>query len=305
MRAPVRRKLILLLLASAICGCDAPRKEPPTFRDWNVPLAIGETTLYVPRSWNRRSRNDPRPWPNGLRVDTGGWGQFQPWLGPLQAAGNYDRPRPGEPFRADISAPRPRPDHPDPFFILSVTFEFPLPPVRKRPWWASHKITDVYPWGIDQLTYSYRAPADPIERPYVAMLSDLRPGDGRDVGDGWREVLRPFDARSRNPLPDQRPKTLIKLRFDADDWREHGGTLPRRLAASFSGPFWSHFEPLSVDRWEASFTSQNLPVDQWRARHETAERLFAWMRTSPRLRDSAERFVWWTDLSSRPPTYSL
>jgi hypothetical protein len=70
-----------------------------------------------------------------------------------------------------------------------------------------------------------------IDRPYLKLLTSLRPTDGEYIGYGWREVRRQFLKRE------------IALRFDASDWRQHGGALPRRLAASFDQTFWSLFEP--------------------------------------------------------------
>jgi hypothetical protein len=281
-------KRLILLLGLGLLGCGHAKPPPAQHKDWIAPLAIDDVTLFVPTKWNRLLPWEPRPWPNGLRIDSGGWGQFEPWLGPLQSAGEYWRPPPGKPFRADITARPPQPNYPDPFFRLVVTFEYPAPSPWKKTWWGGRRWQPVFPYEFDQLTYNYLAPAEPIDAPYVDLLAGLRPSDGEDVGSGWREVHRVFEKKD------------IALRFDATDWREHGGALPQRLAASFGEPIWSHFMPLDQPRWGAAFETQSLPVDQWRSRYQTAEQLFDWLQTAPEKRNPAQRFVWWTDLRFRP-----
>jgi len=213
----------------------------------------------------------------------GGWGQEQPWLGPLAAAEPLP---PGRFFRSDSTTQRLPDNHVDPFLRFTFTFEFPLRPredswTRSDPGWG-------YPFSYDQLVVTYRSAAEDKVQPYTALLAGLRPSDGTDIGDGWREVRCVFKKRP------------IFLRFDAQDWRTGSATLPRRLAASFTPPEWSHFTKLSHPRWTASFESTRLPVAQWRTRYSTADQLFAWLRTPPDRRNPARRFRWWTTGQYRP-----
>jgi hypothetical protein len=168
-----------------------------------------------------------------------------------------------------------------------VTFEFPERP-RRTSWGGSARDWSSAPFKFDQLKLSYRSPSEDVEGPYVKLLQGVSYVDGADVGSGWRELRRQFAGKP------------ISIRFDASDWRTRGGPLPRRLAASFGEPFWAHYMPLDSSRWEAEFETQSLPLDEWRARYETAEELFAWLRTPAARRQAERRFNWWSNPSSRP-----
>jgi len=277
---PMRCSILLPLL---LVACDGPTATVDHRPNFDAPLDVDGVHLFIPVKWNRIYPSDPRPWPNGLRIDTGGWGQEQPWLGPLAAA----EPLPAGQFFWSDSTAQPLPNnHVDPFLRLTFTFEFPLRPredswTRSDPGWG-------YPFSYDQLEMTYRSAVEDKAQPYTALLAGLRPSDGADVGDGWREVRRVYDKRP------------ILLRFDTQDWRIGSDTLPRRLAASFTPAAWSHFTTLSQPRWTASFESTRLPIAKWRARYETADQLFAWLRTPPERRNPARRFTWWTKGQYRP-----
>lgn len=280
----MKLKLLPLLIGSllASCGEDQPLR-PANAPAWSIPLKIDGTKLYVPASWSQGRPWDARPWDNGVKVGgTGGWRHFTPWLGPLEGANPLPE---GAFYVSDSQAQRKRKGNPDVFFKLTALFEFPQPP--RRSWWRQNERHPGF--AIDRLDIIYRAADDRAELPYLNLLAGLVPSDGEDVGDGWREVRRQFDDRE------------IALRFDQTDWLEHGGPLPRRLAASFSPNFWSHYMPLNAVHWEAHFKSQNLPISQWRSRYETAEELFSWLRTPVEARDHTKRFAWWANFDSRPP----
>lgn len=271
--------LVFLLLAACGSSTESRRDDLPK---GNAHLVIDDVEMFIPIAWNAGRPWDSRPWPNGLQIGSGGWAHFTPLLGPLQGADA------GKIYRETSSGKfPPRPKYPDPFFFLTVTFEFPEPPLRKS-WLGSHREKMFFPFSLDRLTYSYQGLSEDIERPYVELMDGIAPDSGKDVGDGWRELRRPF------------AKSEILIRFDADDWRAHGGPLPRRLAASFGPPFWSHFVTFDQPRWTATFDTQNLPIDQWRSRHEIADELLLWLLTSPEKRDPTRRFRWWSDLRFRP-----
>jgi hypothetical protein len=279
----MRRSLLLPLV---LIACGGPTTTVDHRPDFDAPLDIDGVHLFIPVRWNRIGSSDPRPWSNGLLVDTGGWGEEQPRLGPLAIA----KPLPTGQFYRYDSTTQPLPDnHVDPFLRLTFTFEFPLRPKplwyeRSDPGWG-------FPFNIDQLEIVYRTAAEGNPPPYTELLADLRPSDGIAVGSGWREVTRTFE-RSR-----------IRLRFDAEDWRTHPGPLPRRLAATFDlyhGSDWAHYTTLGPPRWSANFGSLRLPVTYWRARYDTADQLFAWLRTPPDRRNPARQFPWWTKGQYRP-----
>jgi hypothetical protein len=280
----VRLKWAALTFGLVAVGCSEPAASPPRqLPSGNAQLQIDDVTLFVPIAWNALRPWHPRPWPNGLGIGSGGWGRFTPRGGPLELA------EPSKTYVTKSEGQQTRPDRPDPFFFLTVTFEFPAPSMPSR-WWGRRRPKTFFPFSFDQLTLSYETAAREVERerPYTQVLGGLGPGDGEDVGYGWRQVRRPLANRE------------VLLRFDASDWRARGGPLPRRMAASFGPPFWSHFATLDRTRWTAAFETQNLPLEQWRARYVTAGELFAWLQTSPERRDPSRRFEWWSDLRSRP-----
>lgn len=257
-----------------LAGCsqpNAPPQERPS--DTIVPLAIDGTLLFVPSSWNARRPWDTRPWPNGLRVDTSGWARWKPRLGPLELAQKLP---PGQTYRADSTGQHGRENRADPFFRLTATFEFPASGGK------------AFPFKVDMLTLSYRAPQEVLEQPYTALLNGISIDAGDHVGDGWRELKRPFEGRE------------IAIRFDARDWRIRGGPLPRRLAASFGPASWAHYITLKPSRWTAEFDTQRLPVQHWRARYVVTDELFEWLRTEPARRDPSEHFEWWRSAELRP-----
>jgi len=271
-------------LTASLAGCSKPPIPSSTESpNWSVPIQVDGVKLFVPNGWSKLRPWDPRPWPNGLRIGSGGWGSATPWLGPLEGA---ERLKHGQFYIYESKLQHKRPRRPDTFFYLKATFELPVP-VRTSWWGGSHDML-FFPFEVDQLRLSYRASADEVEQPYRELLWGMEFDAGKDAGDGWREVQRPFGKRT------------VTLRFDARDWRARGGRLPRRLAASYSPAFWSHYMPLGQLRWSANFETQNLPTDQWRARYVTADRLFRWLQLPPEKRDTDEQFSWWTDLRLRP-----
>lgn len=270
------------MLAKYICPALPP---PNALPDWIAPLEIDGVTLFVPVAWAAGRPWSIRPWPNGVQIQTGGWGQFTPWLGPIEGA---ERLLHDQTFRADSANQQTRANQPDPFFYITATFEFPEP-APERTWYGGvQRQKTFFPFDLDRLTFTYCAPKEEKVRPFVALLTGASPKDGEDVGSGWRQLTRQYDKRE------------IMLRFDAHDWQGRGGPLPMRLAASFSAPFWSHFERLDEAHWTANFETQKLPINHWRARYETADSLFRWLLTSPEARDASRRFQWWTDLRYRP-----
>ena len=280
----MKLKILLLSIGSLLASCGEDQAPPPeSVPAWSIPLMIDGTKLYVPAAWSQGRPWDARPWHNGVKVgNTGGWGQFAPRLGPLEVA----NPLPdGKFFVLDSKEQRKPKSNLDLCFELVALFEFPQPP--KRSWWRQKHPHPGF--AIDRLNINYRAADDRAAPPYLKLLQGLVPSDGEDVGDGWREVRRQFDGRE------------IALRFDQTDWLERGGPLPRRLAASFSPAFWSHYMPLDAVHWEAQFESQELPISQWRPRYETADELFSWLRTPAKTRDLTKRFAWWVNFDSRPP----
>ena len=276
------RGFFVLLLLLAACGGPPAVVERPA--DFDAPLDVDGVHLFVPVKWNRIHPSAPRPWPNGLRIDTGGWGQQDPRLGPLALA---EPLAPNRFFRFDSKAQSLPENHVDPFLRLTFTFEFPLRPRDDS--WGRSDTGWRYPFNYDQLSVVYHSAAEEETPPIIALLNGLRPSDGTDIGAGWREVRRNFDKRT------------ILLRFDARDWQSGTDRLPRRLAASFDPRGdWSHFTKLDKPRWTASFETTRLPVDQWRTRYETADQLFAWLRTPPEQRNAAQRFTWWRKGQYRP-----
>jgi hypothetical protein len=284
--AIVRGLAPLLLLTFLSGGCSDPAPpRPPAISDTIVPIQIDGTTIFVPQAWGAGRVDWPRPWRNGVLASNGGWGQFETRLGPLEPAGVYDQPKDGI-FRA--SSVGQSVDPRDPFFWLSITFEFPLPS-PKHGWWGQWQREPVNRFSSDMLDLRYHAP-DEKPMPYLALLSGLKPDDGIDLGNGWRAVAREYAKRK------------LWLRFDASDWREHGGALPRRLAVSYSsdGTIWNHHIALSPRGWSIDFDTQGLPLSRWRKRHTTAETLYQWLRTPPAKRDAGKRFAWWDDIRNRP-----
>lgn len=267
-----------------LAACSGPPAGVERHADFDAPLDVDGVHLFVPVKWNRIHPSEPRPWPNGLRIDISGWGQEEPQLGPLAAAEPLP---PGRYFRFDSKAQSLPEHHVDPFLRLTFTFEFPLRP-REDSWFRSD-IGWGYPFSYDQLDVVYQSAAEEDAPPYIALLEGLQPSDGTDIGAGWREVRRNFGKRT------------IFLRFDALDWQAGSDKLPRRLAASFdSQRDWSHFARLDKPRWTASFETTRLPVDQWRTRYDTADQLFAWLRTPSERRNAAQRFMWWRKGQFRP-----
>jgi hypothetical protein len=271
---------------AVLAGCSAPAEQSAKTADddWVVPIKVDGTALYIPRRWNKQPRSEPRPWRNGLQIDSGGWGSASPRLGPIATA---EPLRNGRFYESDSATQSTQPDRHDPFFSLTVTFEFPMPPVEKD-WLGRAKVQPVFPFNFDQLEISYNAPKDRVNRPYIELFKGVAPHDGVDVGHGWREVRRSYANRP------------IVLRFDAQHWRKSGGSLPGRVAASFDPVFWSHFTALKQERWSETFESQSLPLSEWNSRYDVAEELFTWLQTPPEKRDLTRRFVWWTDLKYRP-----
>ncbi|HEX7876809.1 MAG TPA: hypothetical protein VF489_09525 [Sphingobium sp.] len=251
-----------------------------------VAMEIDGTKIFVPEAWGVTRTDSPRPWRNGVLAGTGGWGQFNPSRGPLGAQDDYGSwPQDGI-FRASSEGQKVDPR--DPFFWLDITFEFPLPP-EKRNWWGGRKNERIDHFATDMLELIFHAPGEkPV--PYLALLKGLRPEDGSNLGEGWREVTRPYSNKT------------LRLRFDATDWRTHGGALPRRLVASYSddGEFWNHHLALSPRGWVMDFETRHLPLSRWRTRYVTAEALYDWLCTSPEKRDAARRFEWWADIRDRP-----
>ena len=210
-------------------------------------------------------------------------------MGSLGAAGIHGWPEDGV-FRTSrvgkpVGASR------DPYFTLSITFEFPLPPLERSrsEEWQNRRIA---PYAFDTVDLSLRVPGEkPL--PYLALINDLKPGDGVEVGDGWRVVSREYSREK------------IWIRFDAADWRALGGNAPRRLAAASESKaragVWDHQLSLSPHGWGMVFHTQTLPLHQWRSRYTTAEALYDWLRTPPAQRNSSQRFVWWENAHDRPP----
>lgn len=253
--------------------------------DLIVPLEIDGNTINVPKAWAVGRVDSQRPWRNGvLATGMGGWGQFEPRLGPLELAGADGWPQDGV-FRTSSAGQKVDPR--DPFFSLSITFEFPLP-TAKRNWWGGLSNDPVDHFSTDMIDLTYRTP-DEKPAPYLELIDGLHPKDGRDVGEGWREVTRRYSNQT------------LRLRFDATDWRTRGGALPRRLVASYSKgeESWNHHVALSPRGWSIDFETQHLSLSRWRARYVTAEALYDWLRTPPGKRDSAKRFEWWEDIRDR------
>ena len=267
------------------CSDPSPSRSRP-MPDEIVPLEIDGTAIFVPKAWNAGRPWDARPWRNGVRAGTGGWGQFNPTVGPLALAGDYgEHPKDGI-YRATSKGQKVDPR--DPFFTLSITFEFPLPPAKDS-WWGKSTDNRVFPFSFDRLHISYHAPGE-RQMPYLTLLNNLGPDDGEDLGDGWRMVSREYSNRT------------VWFRFDALDWHARGGRLPRHLASSDSRGkgIWYHYLPLSPRGWSADFLTIRLPVSRWRAKYAAAETLYDWLGTSPAKRNYAKRFVWWQDLGDRP-----
>lgn len=269
---------------SLLLGCGQPTSNDYPKPDWIAPLDIDGVQMFIPVAWNAVRPWEPRPWPNGLRIDSGGWCSHEPWMGPIEAAGRLP---PGAFYRVIYPKGQPRTGSPDPCFRLTVTFEFPLRP-RDDGWFASSDPGWGFPFSYDQLTFTYYAPMEDKPEPYLALLSGLKPTDGVEIGDGWREVRRTFERRP------------LAMRFDARDWRTNHSPLPRRLAASFDLADWAHFATVGPNRWTARFGTTRLPIAQWRSRFDTTDQLFAWLRTPTEGRAATQRFVWWTDLRYRP-----
>jgi hypothetical protein len=278
------RCLLAIVSFALLHACSRSQPEPRlAVSTRSVALDIDGARLFVPVRWAAGRPWDPRPWPNGVHISTGGWGSSKPWLGPIEASDDA----PGIVFHQNSTGQKKRPGNPDSFFYVTCTFEFPQPPATKT-WWGGTQQERAFPFDIDQVTLSYFAPSEDIPRPYVALLKGLKATEGESVGDGWREVSRPFDRRQ------------IRLRFDASDWVASGGAMPRHLAASFGPPFWSHFLLLDRPRWVGGFETLRLPVDQWRARYETTSDVFSWLQRTPETRDERRRFTWWAKPELRP-----
>lgn len=271
-----------IIMCGVLAGCSKPASPPTVDTRWSVPISVDGVELFVPLNWAKSRPWSPRPWPNGVRVDSGGWGSSMPPLGPIELAERLEN---GRAYVFDSDGRSKRQGRPDVFFTLGVTFEFPLPP--PPPWWRPKRLPLASGFSIDRLTFSYRALADVVGQPYRKLLADVAPTTGKELGSGWREVRRSFEGR------------VIMLRFDARNWQATGGTLPRHIAASYSPARWSHYMRLDKTRWTAEFDTQKLPVDQWRSRYETTDKLFAWLQTRPGKRNADERFVWWIDLRYR------
>lgn len=251
-----------------------------------VPLEIDGTRIFVPKRWAWTGLGEPSRPQNILYAGTGGWGQFETRVGPLGAVGDHDWPLDGI-FRAK-SVGQPVDDR-DPFFSLPITFSFPFPP-SKRNWWGGVQVQQPYHHTLDVLDISYRAPQEkPMQ--YRALLSNLRPGDGDAIGDGWRVVTRTYE------------KQTLYLRFDEIDWRSRNSSLPRRIAVSYRSDtkgIWDHHVQYDPVGWVADFKTINLPLSHWRAKHETAETVFHWLQMAPQKRDRNKRFEWWQDIKDRP-----
>lgn len=275
--------LILALMLGACSEADPPPRVPVS--TVVVPMEIDDTTIFVPEAWGLGRIDDPRPWRNGVLASQGGWGNFRPPMGPLGGIGKYDWPKDGI-FRASSDGQKVDPRNS--FFDLQITFEFPLRPAERK-WWGGSARPPAQHFSSDMLNLTYRAP-DEEPMPYLALLHGLRPDEGGDVGDGWRAVTRSYGNRK------------LYIRFDAQDWREQGGALPRRLAVSYSygEGIWDHHLVLSPRGWAMDFNTQSLPLSQWRGRHGTAEALYVWLHTPPAKRDSSQRFTWWEDIRNRP-----
>ena len=272
----------VVLLVSLLTGCSEPRSSASDpHPNWSVPISVDGVQLYVPVGWNEKRLWDSRPWPNGLMVDSGGWGSTSPLMGPIQTAER------GLTYAQNSDGLKKRAGNPDPFFSLRATFEFPLPKPRTT-WWGGTRRETASAYELDMLSLYYLAPSEEVEQPYEQLFLGVGPNDGKDVGDGWREITRNFKKRP------------IYLRFDRQDWQVRGGPLPRRLAASFSHHSWSHYMRLDRPRWNAKFETYRLPTQYWRARFVTAEELFDWLQTRPERRVAAQRFLWWSDLRFRP-----
>lgn len=285
---PLQRLVLVIILAALLGDCSDPAPPPtPPMTNVIVPMEIDGATIFVPKAWGVARTASPRPWRNGVLVGTGGWGQFNPRVGPLELAGDDGDERPQDGIYRASSAGQ-KVDPRDPFFWLDITFEFPLPPV-KRNWWGGQKNKRIDHFATDMLELIFHAPGEK-PMPYLALLKGLRPEDGSNLGDGWREVTRPYSNQT------------LRIRFDATDWRTRGGALPRRLAASYSngGEWWNHHLALSPSAWVMDFETSHLPLSRWRARYVTAGALYDWLRTSPEKRDAARRFEWWADIRDRP-----
>lgn len=178
----------------------------------------------MPVAWGTARAQSPEPWPNGLRIASGGWGHATPWMGPLDGT---EPLAPGRFFTLRSQRQHKRAHRPNTFFYMRATFAFPE--VTRAGWWSGQR--HGAPFGVDRLTLTYRAPADVVEQPYAALLAGTTPDAGVDAGNGWREVRRSHDTRT------------VFIRFDSRDWRMRGGVLPRRLAASYSPHLWSHYRP--------------------------------------------------------------
>ena len=265
------------IIAYFLGGCSDPGPlRSRAVSNTIVPLEIDGTTIFVPAAWDGGRPWDARPWRNGVLVGIGGWISFHPHIPALSLIDQEnERPKDGV-YRASSKGQRVDPR--DPYFTLSVTFEFPLPP-EKNSWWDKSKDNRIYPFSFDRLRISYRAP-DERQMPYLTLLNNLDPNDGEDLGDGWRTVSREYSSRT------------VWFRFDAVDWRARGGTLPPRLASSDSrsGSIWYHYLPLSPRGWSVDFNTQRLPLSRWRAKYSTAETLYDWLRTSPAKRKSRSAF---------------
>lgn len=284
--------IFLLGLASVSCSSSIPNAGEVPAKNSKasilskvvVPLEIDGTTLFVPKEW-AMTRSDGDPWSrNGVNTINGGWGQFATRLGPLALAGEDGWPSEGV-FRAVSEGQKI--DERDPFFNLEIYYASPsMPP--KRTWWGGSVAVRPVSYTFDVLTIAYRAPLQK-PMPYRDLLAGLTPGDGEPIGEGWRMVSRTYEKR------------LLWLRFDVEDWRNHGGPLPRRLAVSYypgKDRILDHHNELQPTGWVTDFVTIELPLKHWRAKHEATEAVYEWLRTSPEKRDQAKKFVWWADRRS-------
>ena len=164
----MRRFTLLLVFMSFLVAC-SDSTPPPIAQttDEIVSIEIDGTRIFVPKQWGIGRSASARPWRNGVIASNGGWGRFTPRLGALEGAGQYDSERPKDGiFRASSTGQEVDPR--DPFFRLSVTFEFPLPPVE-RSWWGGRKNKPADHFTTDMMHLAFHAPGEK-PMPYLALL---------------------------------------------------------------------------------------------------------------------------------------
>lgn len=263
-----RGAFVAVILASAsVAACTPDRDEQE--RAAAVASAIDTyeidgTRLFVPRRWERHAI---APATNGVAtVAAGGWRRFDRALAATGAQGDRNAL-----LRATSAGQEPHPS--DPFFRLQIGFS---PRGGDAPGDRAAATLDTR----DILHLTYHAPQERTQ-PYHDLLEGLAPGEGEDVGDGWREVVRPFGGRA------------MRLRWDDRRWREEGGDRPRHLAASYSEHgLWDHHVALDPAGWSASFRTDGLAPPRWRALHGTAVAIARWLETPPTERDETRLFAW-------------